>query len=207
MSFLQDPEEIYRRSFDIIRSETDLSSLPDGISEVAIRLVHSCGIPEIVSGLRWSDTLVEAVSGALQAEAPVICDTRMTSSGISRLPASSQVLCMIELPNVAAEAQRLDTTRSAAQVEFWKPFLPGSIVAIGNAPTALFRLLEMIAEDPGRKPAAILGFPVGFVGAVESKHRLDQDNHGVPYLTLMGRLGGSAMAAAAVNAFARLTGE
>ena len=141
---------------------------------------------------------------ALASGAPVICDAQMVADGViaARLPADNQILSMIRLPNVAAMAKEQGTTRSAAQVELWKPFLPGSVVAIGNAPTALFRLLEVIAEDPSRAPAAILGFPVGFVGAAESKDALHDGNLGVPYVTLLGRRGGSAMTSAAVNALA-----
>lgn len=202
MDYLRDPDEIYRRSFDIVRAETDLSGLPPDVAEVAVRLVHACGMPDIVSDLRWSVGVAAAGKAALQAGARIICDSRMVADGViaARLPAGNQVLCMIDLPNVAAMAAAAGTTRSAAQVELWKPFLPGSVVAIGNAPTALFRLLDVIAEDPGRAPAAILGFPVGFVGAAESKEALASGGHGVPYMTLLGRRGGSAMAAAAVNA-------
>jgi len=204
MEYLRDPDEIYRRSFATVRAEADLSALTDDMADVAVRLIHACGMTDIVPDLRWSDHAAAAARDALQSGAPVICDAQMVADGViaSRLPAGNQVLSMIRLPNVAALAKAQGTTRSAAQVELWKPFLPGSVVTIGNAPTALFRLLEVIAEDPSRKPAAILGFPVGFVGAVESKDALNVGDHGVPYITLLGRRGGSAMAAAAVNALA-----
>ena len=204
MDWLRDPDEIYRRSFAIVRDEADLSAVPDDMADVAIRLVHACGMPEIVPDLRWSDGVAQAASAALASGAPVICDAQMVADGViaARLPADNQILSMIRLPNLAAMAKEQGTTRSAAQVELWKPFLPGSVVAIGNAPTALFRLLEIIAEDPSRKPAAILGFPVGFVGAAESKDALHETDHSVPYVTLLGRRGGSAMASAAVNALA-----
>jgi precorrin-8X/cobalt-precorrin-8 methylmutase len=208
MDYVRDPDEIYRQSFAIVRAETDLSGVPDDMADVVIRLVHACGMPEIVGDLRWSDGVAAAARTALAAGAPVICDAQMVADGViaARLPAGNQVVSMIRLPNLARLAQEQGTTRSAAQVELWKPFLPGSIVAIGNAPTALFRLLEIIAEDPTRKPAAILGFPVGFVGAAESKDALhdgaDNGVHDVPYVTILGRRGGSAMAAAAVNALA-----
>ena len=204
MDWLRDPDEIYRRSFAIVRDEADLSAVPDDMAGVAIRLVHACGMPEIVPDLRWSDGVAQAASAALASGAPVICDAQMVADGViaARLPADNQILSMIRLPNLTAMAKEQGTTRSAAQVELWKPFLPGSVVAIGNAPTALFRLLEIIAEDPSRKPAAILGFPVGFVGAAESKDALHETDHGVPYVTLLGRRGGSAMASAAVNALA-----
>ena len=204
MDYLRDPDEIYRRSFEIVRSEADLTAVPDDMTDVAIRLIHACGMPEIVADLRWSDGAASAARDALASGAPVICDAQMVADGViaARLPADNQLLSMIRLPNLVSLAKEQGTTRSAAQVEFWKPFLPGSIVAIGNAPTALFRLLEVIAEDPSRKPAAILGFPVGFVGAAESKDALNDGTHDVPYMTLLGRRGGSALAAAAVNALA-----
>ena len=202
MDYLRDPAEIYRRSFEIVRAETDLAALPDDIARIALRVVHASGMPEIVSHLRWTDDVASAARGALDGGAPIICDSAMATSGIQRalLPAGNRLLCMLDMPNVAELAQQNGTTRSAAQVELWKPFLPGSIVVIGTAPTALFRLLEVLAEDPGRRPAAIFGFPVGFVGAAESKEALAAGTHGVPYLALSGRCGGSAMAAAAVNA-------
>jgi precorrin-8X/cobalt-precorrin-8 methylmutase len=204
MDYLRDPEAIYRRSFEIVRAEADLSALPDDMADVAVRLIHACGMPDIVPDLRWSDGVVAAARAALEAGAPVICDAQMVADGViaARLPAENQVLSMIRLPNIPRLAREQGTTRSAAQVELWKPFLPGSVVAIGNAPTALFRLLEVIAEDPSRAPAAILGFPVGFVGAAESKDALAADTSGVPWMTLLGRRGGSAIASAAVNALA-----
>ena len=204
MEWLCDPDDIYRRSFAIVAEEADLSAVPDDMQDVAIRLVHACGMPDIVADLRWSDGAAAAAQDALASGAPVICDAQMVADGViaARLPADNQILSMIRLPNVAAMAKEQGTTRSAAQVELWKPFLPGSVVAIGNAPTALFRLLEVIAEDPSRAPAAILGFPVGFVGAAESKDALHDGNLGVPYVTLLGRRGGSAIASAAVNALA-----
>ena len=172
MEWLRDPDEIYRRSFAIVRDEADLSAVPGDMADVAIRLVHACGMPEIVQDLRWSEGVAVTARDALAAGAPVICDAQMVADGViaARLPADNQIISMIQLPNVAKMAKELCTTRSAAQVELWKPFLPGSVVAIGNAPTALFRLLEIIAEDLSRMPAAILGFPVGFVGARESKN-------------------------------------
>ena len=205
MDYVRDPDEIYRRSFEIVRAETDMSGVPDDMADVVIRLIHACGMPEIVGDLRWSDGVASAARAALAAGAPVLCDAQMVADGViaARLPADNQILSVIRLPNLVVLAKQQGTTRSAAQVELWKPFLPGSVVAIGNAPTALFRLLEVIAEDPSRKPAAILGFPVGFVGAAESKDVLhDGGSRDVPYATILGRRGGSAMAAAAVNALA-----
>ena len=205
MDWLHNPDEIYRRSFAIIRDEADLSIVPDDMTDIAIRLVHACGMPEIIPDLRWSDGAAQAARDAISSGAPVLCDVQMVAEGIMAacLPTKHQIYSMIRLPSVAAIAEKQSTTRSAAQVELWKPLLKGSVVAIGNAPTALFRLLEVIAEEPAQKPAIILGFPVGFVGAAESKDALHEIDHGVPYLTLLGRRGGSAMASAAVNAFAK----
>ena len=204
MDWLHNPDEIYRRSFAIVRDEADLSIVPDDMTDIAIRLVHACGMPEIIPDLRWSDGAAQAARNAISSGAPVLCDVQMVAEGIMAacLPTKHQIYSMIRLPSVAAIAEKQSTTRSAAQVELWKPLLKGSVVAIGNAPTALFRLLEVIAEEPAQKPAVILGFPVGFVGAAESKDALHEIDHGVPYLTLLGRRGGSAMASAAVNAFA-----
>lgn len=205
MDWLHNPDEIYRRSFAIVRDEADLSIVPDDMTDIAIRLVHACGMPEIIPDLRWSDGVAQAARDAISSGAPVLCDVQMVAEGIMAacLPTKHQIYSMIRLPSVAAIAEEHSTTRSAAQVELWKPLLKDSVVAIGNAPTALFRLLEVIAEEPAQKPAIILGFPVGFVGAAESKDALHQIDHGVPYLTLLGRRGGSAMASAAVNAFAK----
>lgn len=205
MDWLHNPDEIYRRSFAIVRDEADLSIVPDDMTDIAIRLVHACGMPEIIPDLRWSDGAAQAARDAISSGAPVLCDAQMVAEGIMAawLPTKHQIYSMIRLPSVAAIAEEQSTTRSAAQVELWKPLLKGSVIAIGNAPTALFRLLEVIAEEPAQKPAIILGFPVGFVGAAESKDALHEIDHGVPYLTLLGRRGGSAMASAAVNAFAK----
>ena len=205
MDWLHNPDEIYRRSFAIVRDEADLSIVPEDMTDIAIRLVHACGMPEIIPDLRWSDGAAQAAREAISSGAPVLCDVQMVAEGIMAacLPTKHQIYSMIRLPSVAAIAEEQSTTRSAAQVELWKPLLKGSVVAIGNAPTALFRLLEVIAEEPAQKPAIILGFPVGFVGAAESKDALHEIDHGVPYLTLLGRRGGSAMASAAVNAFAK----
>jgi len=205
MDWLHNPDEIYRRSFAIVRDEADLSIVPDDMTDIAIRLVHACGMPEIIPDLRWSNGAAQAARDAISSGAPVLCDVQMVAEGIMAacLPTKHQIYSMIRLPSVAAIAEEKSTTRSAAQVELWKPLLKGSVVAIGNAPTALFRLLEVIAEEPAQKPAIILGFPVGFVGAAESKDALHEIDHGVPYLTLLGRRGGSAMASAAVNAFAK----
>ena len=184
--------------------EADLFGRSRGHRDVAIRLVHACGMPDIVADLRWSDGAVAGAREALASGAPVICDARWSPTASSPLvcPADNQVLCMIDVAQRRGDGERAGHDAPAAQVELWKPFLPGSVVAIGNAPTALFRLLEIIAEDLSRMPAAILGFPVGFVGAAESKDALHEAGHDVPYITLLGRRGGSAMASAAVNALA-----
>ena len=204
MEYLRDPKEIYRLSYEIARTEADLSAFPGEMEDVVIRLIHACGMPNIVEDLRWSDGVVSLACEVLKSGASIICDAQMVVEGIntSRLPSDNQVLSMIRAPNLWKIAKENGTTRSAAQVELWKPFLPGSIVVLGNAPTALFRLLEVISGDPSRKPALILGFPVGFVGAAESKIALHTGSHGVPYLTLLGRRGGSAIAAASINALA-----
>ena len=201
--YLRDPDEIYRRSFAMIRAEADLAGLPAGLADVAVRLIHACGMTDIVGDLVFGGEVVSAARQALAKGAPVICDVRMTADGIirDRLPAANDVVCEIRSPDTVRIAAETETTRSAAAVELWRPRLAGAVVAIGNAPTALFRLLDVLA-DGGPAPAAILAFPVGFVGAAESKEALIADSHGVPYLTLRGRRGGSALAAAAVNALA-----
>ncbi|NWF58862.1 MAG: precorrin-8X methylmutase [Fischerella sp.] len=203
IDYIRDGNEIYRQSFAIIRSEANLSVLAPDVANVAVRLIHACGMIDIVDDLVASPTVVVSGRTALAAGAAILCDARMVAEGIirRRLPAENAVICTLNHPNVPEIAQRLGTTRSAAALELWRPNLEGAVVAIGNAPTALFRLLEML--DAGApKPAAILGFPVGFVGAAESKATLVADSRGVPFLTLHGRRGGSAIAAAAVNALA-----
>ena len=202
-TYLSDPLEITRRSFAMVREVTDLSIFPNDLETIAVRLVHACGMPEIVADLAWGADPVPAARAALAAGAPIIADCRMVADGVirGRLPADNAVLCLLEDPAVPRLAQANKTTRSAAAVELWRPHLAGAVVAIGNAPTALFRLLELLLEGAPR-PAAILGFPVGFVGAAESKEALIDTAHGVPFLTLRGRRGGSALAAAAVNALA-----
>jgi precorrin-8X/cobalt-precorrin-8 methylmutase len=202
--YLRNGDEIYRQSFAIIRAEASLERLPADLAAVAVRLIHACGMTDIVDDLAASPDAVSAGRTALQAGAPILCDTHMVAEGVirSRLPADNPVLCTLNHADVPALAARLGNTRSAAAVELWRPSLAGAVVAIGNAPTALFRLLELLDEGVP-KPALILGLPVGFVGAAESKAALATPSHGVPFLTLHGRRGGSAMAAAAVNALAR----
>ncbi|HIP77205.1 MAG TPA: precorrin-8X methylmutase [Kiloniellaceae bacterium] len=202
--YIRDPAEITRRSFEIVRAETDLSALPSDVAEVALRVVHACGMPEIAGDLASAGSLVAAGRGALQAGRPVLADCRMVADGItrSRLPSDNAVICTLGDTRTPALAKTLSTTRSAAAVDLWEKDLKGAVVAIGNAPTALYRLMEHLRSGAPR-PAAILAFPVGFVGAAESKEALIAADLGIPYLTLRGRRGGSAMAAAAVNALAR----
>ena len=199
--YLRDPGEIYRRSFEIIRSETDLSALPADLRDVAIRIVHASGQTGLVADLAWTPDLVVAARAALAAGAPILADSRMVADGViaRRLPRNNPVLCTLYEPEAAVRAGAAGTTRSAAAVDLWGEWLAGAVVAIGNAPTALFRLLERLLDGAPR-PAAILAFPIGFVGAAESKQALIEAGLNIPYLTLRGRLGGSAMAAAAVNA-------
>jgi len=201
--YIRDGSEIYRNSFEIIRSESNLARFPEDVSKVAVRMIHACGMTDIVNELEYSPTAVEAGKKALIAGAPILCDSHMVAEGVTkkRLPKNNKVLCTLNDPEVPQLAKRLRNTRSAAALEFWRFHIEGAIVVIGNAPTALFRLLEMLDEGVPR-PALILGFPVGFVGAVESKAALAADSRNVPFLTLHGRRGGSAIAAAAVNALA-----
>jgi precorrin-8X/cobalt-precorrin-8 methylmutase len=203
-AYLRDGTAIYQRSFAIIRAEADLSAFSAEEAEVAVRMIHACGQVEAARHIVFGHGLVAAARGALAAGAPILCDAEMVAHGITRarLPADNEVVCTLRDARVPALAEKLGTTRSAAALELWGDKLAGGVVAIGNAPTALFRLLELIAAGAPR-PAAILGIPVGFVGAAESKEALAADRHGVPYLIVRGRIGGSAMTAAAVNALAR----
>lgn len=199
--YIRDGNEIYRHSFAIIRAEANLTMLPRDLLSVAVRLIHSCGMTDIVTDLAYSPTAAQVGRVALENGAPILCDSRMVAEGVTRrrLPANNSVICTLNNPEVGAIAQKIQNTRSAAALELWRSHLEGAVVAIGNAPTALFRLLEMLDEGVP-KPALILGFPVGFVGAAESKAALAENSRGVPFLTIHGRRGGSAMAAAAVNA-------
>ena len=201
--YIADPAEIYRRSFAAIRAEADLARLPADVAAVAVRLIHACGMTDIVDDLAFAGDAVARARAALRGGATVIVDARMTADGVirDRLPAANDVVCFIDHARAAELAERHGTTRSAAAVEMWRPHLDGAVVAIGTAPTALFRLLEIVAEG-APKPAAVLGFPVGFVGAAESKQALIENRLGLAFLTLRGRRGGSALAAAAVNALA-----
>jgi precorrin-8X/cobalt-precorrin-8 methylmutase len=202
--YLRDGTEIYQRSFAIIRAETDLSRLSTAEAEVAVRMIHACGLVEAGKHIVFGAGLVTAARSALQAGAPILCDSEMVAHGITRtrLPQNNEVVCTLRDPTVPALAEHLGTTRSAAALDLWVDRLEGAVVAIGNAPTALFRLLELL-DDGAPRPAAILGIPVGFVGAAESKDALMTRSGGIPYLVVRGRLGGSAMVAAAINALAR----
>jgi precorrin-8X/cobalt-precorrin-8 methylmutase len=199
--YVRDGAEIYRRSFAAIRAEADLTRFPADVARVVVRMIHSCGMTDLPADVGYSDGVVKAARDALLGGAPVLCDAQMVASGITRprLPAGNEVVCTLSDPAVPSLAGRLGTTRSAAALDLWAPRLAGAVVAIGNAPTALFRLLELIDAGAGR-PAAVLGIPVGFVGAAESKVALSQS--GLEYLVVHGRRGGSAMTVAAVNAIA-----
>jgi precorrin-8X/cobalt-precorrin-8 methylmutase len=202
--YLRDGAAIYQRSFAIIRAEADLSRFSAEEAEVAVRMIHACGHVEAAKDIVFGPGLVPAARSALARGAPILCDAEMVAHGITRarLPARNEVICTLRDERVPALAAKRGTTRSAAAMELWGEKLAGAVVAIGNAPTALFRLLELL--DAGApKPAAILGIPVGFVGAAESKAALAADPRGVPFLIVRGRMGGSAMTAAAVNALAR----
>ncbi len=199
--YIRDGAEIYRRSFSAIRAEADLARFPADIARVVVRMIHSCGMTDLPADVGYSDGVVRAARAALLGGAPVLCDAQMVAAGITRrrLPAGNEVICTLGDPAVAPLAERLGTTRSAAALDLWGTRLTGAVVAIGNAPTALFRLLELLADGAG-EPAAVFGIPVGFVGAAESKRALAQS--GLEHLVVHGRRGGSAMTVAAVNAVA-----
>lgn len=202
--YIRDGAAIYDRSFAIIRAEADLARFSPEEAEIVVRMIHACGSVEVASQITFGAGLVDAARTALASGAPILCDSEMVAHGVTRarLPAGNDVVCTLRDPRVPALAEKLGTTRSAAALDLWTDKLAGAVVAIGNAPTALFRLLEML-DGGAPKPAAILGIPVGFVGAAESKDALAENPRGVPFLTVRGRMGGSAMAAAAVNALAR----
>jgi precorrin-8X/cobalt-precorrin-8 methylmutase len=201
-NYLRDGAEIYRRSFATIRAEADLARFPRDEELVAVRMIHACGMIEIAAGLVFSQGAVAQARQALRRGAAILCDSKMLARGIiaARLPCANEVICTLDAPSVPSLAQKLGTTRSAAAIELWRDRLDGAIAAIGNAPTALFHLLDMLDETSAR-PACIVGMPVGFVGATESKEALIADAR-APFITLKGRKGGSAMAAAALNAIA-----
>ena len=203
VEYLRDGAAIYERSFAIIRAEADLARFSAEEAEVAVRMIHACGLVEAAGAIRFAPGFVAAARGALGAGAPILCDAEMVAHGVTRarLPAGNEVVCTLRDARVPGLAERLGTTRSAAALELWRERLAGAVVAVGNAPTALFHLLEMLAAG-GPRPAAVIGMPVGFVGAAESKEALAGAGV-VPGAIVAGRMGGSAMAAAAVNALAR----
>lgn len=202
LEYIREGAEIYRRSFAIIRGEADLSRFSGTAERVVVRMIHACGMTDLPRDVDLSPDFAEAAEVALRRGAPILCDAKMVANGITRarLPASNAVICTLDDPRVPALATEMGNTRSAAALELWRDHLDGSIVVVGNAPTALFRLIEML-NGGAPKPAAIIGIPVGFIGAAESKDALARDGR-VPYLVVHGRRGGSAMAAAAVNALA-----
>ncbi|MDE0807966.1 MAG: precorrin-8X methylmutase [Alphaproteobacteria bacterium] len=205
LDYLKDPAAIYHLSFETARAEADLSGFTESEAQVAMRVIHACGMPEIARDLKFSNGAVDAATAALAVGAPILCDCTMVAAGIS-LTASglnNPVLTFLDHADLAGRAKAEATTRSAAQVPLWRPYQAGAIIAIGNAPTALFRLIEEI-QAGAPMPAVVLGFPVGFVGAAESKQALTSVKPLIPHLALLGRRGGSAIAAAAVNALARI---
>ncbi|MFI5530937.1 precorrin-8X methylmutase [Kitasatospora sp. NPDC051853] len=203
IEYEKDGAAIYRESFATIRAEADLAHLPADVAQVAVRMIHACGMTDLVEDLLWSPKVVADARAALNAGAPILCDVSMVASGVTRkrLPADNQVICTLSDPSVPQLAKELGNTRSAAAMELWLPHLEGAVVAVGNAPTSLFRLLEMVAAGAPR-PAAVIGVPVGFIGAAESKEVLAANDLGLEYLVVRGRRGGSAIAAAAINAIA-----
>lgn len=202
LDYIRNPDEIYRRSFQMIGEETDFGGLPERLRPVARRMVHACGMPDIVSDLRWCGDPATAARRALEEGAPLFVDARMVEAGIirNRLPRDTQIICSVHGEETACLAREQGTTRSAAAVDRWGERLEGAVVVIGNAPTALFRLIERLSEAALPRPTALFAFPVGFVGAAESKEALVASGIDLPFLTLLGRRGGSAIAAAAVNA-------
>lgn len=204
MDYIKDGAEIYRRSFETIRREADLSQIPEDLEKVVVRMIHAVGDTALPKDVAWSDDVVKAGRKALQSGAPVLCDAMMVANGITRarLPKDNEIICTLHQPETTPHAKAIGNTRTAAALDFWKDHLEGAVVVIGNAPTALFHLLELL-DDGWPKPAAILGLSVGFIGAAESKQELANNPRGVPFLTVHGRRGGSAMAVAALNAIAK----
>ncbi|MCR4269419.1 precorrin-8X methylmutase [Nitratireductor sp. ZSWI3] len=202
--YIRDGHAIYERSFAIIRTEADLARFSGEEADLAIRMIHACGLVEAAEHFVFSPGFVAAARAALEAGAPILCDAEMVARGITkaRLPAGNEVICTLRDPRTPALAERIGNTRSAAALELWRDRLAGALVAIGNAPTALFHLLDLL-EAGAPRPAAIIGMPVGFVGAMESKEALAVSDLGIPFAIVRGRMGGSAMTAAAVNAIAR----
>ena len=201
--YLKDPEAIYLQSFATIRAEADLTGIGEDMQDVVVRMIHACGMVDIAQHVRSTEDVVEKLEFALVEGTPILCDCEAVRAGIAQKYLHGNALVVtLNDPRVPALAKQLGTTRSAAAVELWRDKLQGAIVVIGNAPTALFHLLEML-DSGAPKPAAIIATPVGFVGAEEAKAELDLDIHGVPFITLLGRRGGSAMASAALNAIAK----
>ena len=201
LDYIRDPAEIYRQSFATIREEADLSRFPDDVAAVVVRLIHTCGQVDLAGHVAYTDNVVTRTKEALDSGAPVLCDSSMVAAGITRLSGGNAVVSLVADPRAAEVAARLQTTRSAAAVELAADRIGGAVLAIGNAPTALFRLLELVDEGLPA-PAAVLGGPVGFVGSAQSKQELIARPRGISYLLVTGRRGGSAMAAAAMNAIA-----
>lgn len=201
-SYIHDGAEIYRQSFATIRAESDLSSYDDDVEKVVVRMIHACGQTDLPADVVATPGLVRAARSALEAGAPILCDATMVASGVTRrrLPVDNDVLCLLGDPRTPGLAEQLHTTRTAAAVHLWEPMLEGAVVAIGNAPTALFALLEQI-DAGGPRPAAVVGAPVGFIGAAESCAALAERTD-LEFITVLGRRGGSAITAAAVNALA-----
>lgn len=200
--YVTDGAEIYRRSFATIRTEAELARFPNDVSHVVVRMIHACGMVDLAADVAYSSAVIAAARTALEGGAPVFCDAQMVASGITRprLPAGNEIVCTLSDPSVPELAARIGNTRSAAALDLWLERLGGAVVAIGNAPTALFRLLDLISSGIAPRPAAILGLPVGFIGAAESKAALAATD--LEHLVVHGRRGGSAIAVAAVNAIA-----
>ncbi|HZQ31426.1 MAG TPA: precorrin-8X methylmutase [Mycobacterium sp.] len=201
IDYIRDPVEIYRQSFATIRAEADLSRFPDDVASVVVRMIHTCGQTDLGEHVAFSDDVVTRTRTALAAGAPVLCDSSMVAAGVTKLTSGNEVVSLVADPRAPELADRLRTTRSAAAIDLWADRIGGAVLAIGNAPTALFRLLELV-DDGTPAPAAVLGGPVGFVGSAQCKEELVARPRGIAYLVVTGRRGGSAMAAAAVNAIA-----
>ena len=201
LDYIRDPAEIYRQSFETIRAEANLSRFPEDVAGVVVRMIHTCGQVDMAEHIAYSDDVVTRARTALASGAPVLCDSSMVAAGVTRLVAGNDVVSLVADPRASELATELHTTRSAAAVDLWADRMGGAVLAIGNAPTALFRLLELV-DGGAPVPAAVLGGPVGFVGSAQSKQELIERPRGISYLVVTGRRGGSALAAAAVNAIA-----
>ena len=201
LDYIRDPAEIYRQSFETIRAEANLSRFPEDVAGVVVRMIHTCGQVDMAEHIAYSDDVVTRARTALASGAPVLCDSSMVAAGVTRLVAGNDVVSLVADPRASELATELHTTRSAAAVDLWADRMGGAVLAIGNAPTALFRLLELV-DGGAPAPAAVLGGPVGFVGSAQSKQELIERPRGISYLVVTGRRGGSALAAAAVNAIA-----